>query len=59
MKKKILEFISLAISSMILLYLLASNIFNKTFIFHDWIVISIDLIAQIIIQITIMISDDE
>ncbi|MBS3119175.1 hypothetical protein J4417_05895 [Candidatus Woesearchaeota archaeon] len=54
MKKEALQFLSLIISSILLLYLLFSNIYNETFIFQDWVVVSVDLISKLIIEIIIL-----
>ena len=54
MKKKIFLFISLVISSITILYLLFVSIFRESFMFSDWIVVAVDLIAKIIIEIYVL-----
>ena len=50
MNKPALQFLSLVISSLILLYLLFINVFRNTFISSDWVVVSVDLVAKVIIE---------
>ena len=54
MNKEILLFISLIISGLTLLYLLAVNIFRDTFILTDWIIVSFDLLVKTIIEIYVL-----
>lgn len=54
MKNKILQFISLIISSLALLYLLFVNVYRNSFIFSDWVVVSVDLFAKLIIELIMM-----
>ena len=49
-RKKALLFISLLVSGLTLLYLLAVNLFRNTFIYTDWIIITFDLVVKIIIE---------
>ena len=50
MNKKTLLFISLLLSSLTLLYLLAASIFRDTFILTDWVIIAFDLMVKTIIE---------
>ena len=54
MNKKGLQFLSLTISSLILLYLLWVSLYRGTFVLNDWIVVSFDLISKIIIELIII-----
>lgn len=56
MNERALTFLSLSISSLLLLYLLFSNIYNKTFIVSDWIVVAVDLFSKLVIEIIILIK---
>ena len=58
MNRKILIFISLAISSLAILYLLFVNVFRESFIISDWVVISVDLVAKAIIEIKLLLKSD-
>lgn len=50
MNKKTLLFISLLVSGLTLLYLLAINVFRDTFIYADWIIVVFDLAVKVIIE---------
>lgn len=54
MRKKVLLFMSLVISSITLLYLLIATIFRESFIYSDWVVVAVDLLAKTIIEIYIL-----
>lgn len=54
MRKEALQFLSLVISSLLLLYLLFSNLYNETFILQDWVVVLVDLISKLIIEMIIL-----
>ena len=54
MNRKALQFLSLIISSLTLLYLLFINVFRGSFISSDWVVVSVDLMAKIIIESVIV-----
>lgn len=54
MNKKTLQFISLVIGSLTLLYLLFANVFRGTFIAGDWVVVAVGLSAKIIIESIIL-----
>ena len=54
MRHTTLQFISLVISSIALLYLLLANIFRQEFIVNDWFVVVIDLAAKTIIEAYIL-----
>lgn len=56
MNKNVLQFLSLAISSLILLYLLFINILRDTFVTSDWIVVAVDLMVKLIIEFYITFS---
>ena len=56
MRKNALQFISLVISSIALLYLLLANLFRGTFIINDWFVVMVDLIAKVIIELIILLK---
>ena len=55
MKDKTWVFISLVISSLTLLYLLAANIARSTFISTDWIVVAADLLAKVVIEFYLLV----
>ncbi len=59
MRDNTLHFLSLAISGLLLLYLLFSNVLNKTFLVHDWIVVAVDLTSKIIIELVIISKNDK
>ena len=54
MRKKILLSISLIITAITLLYLLFANLFRDSFMLSDWIIVTIDLSAKIIIESIIL-----
>ncbi len=54
MRKKILQAVSLLISSLALLYLLFINVYRHTFIISDWIVVAFDLFVKVIIEIALL-----
>jgi len=54
MREKHLLFFSMVISYLALLYLLFINIFRKTFILSDWLVIAIDLFVKLFIEFYIL-----
>lgn len=54
MKTKTLLFLSLVISSMTILYLLIASIYRESFVPSDWIVVSVDLVAKVVIEIYIL-----
>ena len=53
-KEKPLLFLSLIISSLAILYLLFINLYRGSFILSDWVVVTIDLLAKIIIELYLM-----
>ena len=55
MKDKTWVFISLVISSLTLLYLLAANIVRNAFILSDWIVVAVDLSAKVVIEFYLLV----
>lgn len=57
MRDKSLVFLSLAISSLALLYLVFANVLRNTFIISDWIVVSVDLFIKIIIELILIVKD--
>lgn len=54
MKKKRLLGLSLIISALTLIYLLFVNLFRGTFIIHDWIIVSVELSAKVVIESIIL-----
>lgn len=54
MRAKILQAVSLMISSLALLYLLFINIYRQTFIISDWVVVAFDLFVKGVIEITLL-----
>ena len=54
MMKKILQAVSLIISSLALLYLLFINLYRHTFIISDWVVVAFDLFVKVIIEIALL-----
>ncbi len=56
MRKESLQFLSLTISSLVILYLLFINILRNTFVISDWTVVIIDLAVKLIIEIYIIIE---
>ncbi|HLD72055.1 MAG TPA: hypothetical protein VJA23_00570 [Candidatus Nanoarchaeia archaeon] len=58
MRKNNLLFLSVIISSLALLYLLFINVYNHTFIIRDWIVVTVDLLAKMIIELIILFGKD-
>ncbi len=56
MKPKVLQFISLIISALALLYLLFINLYRGSFIVSDWLVVAIDLLAKAIIELIILVE---
>ena len=54
MKKNTLLAISLLITALTLLYLLFANLVRGSFILSDWIVVSVDLSAKVIIEFVIL-----
>ena len=56
MRRKVLQALSLIISSLALLYLLFVNIYKETFSVHDWSVVAVDLSVKTIIEIVLLIE---
>ena len=54
MRKKTLLGLSLIITALTLLYLLFANLFRNTFVISDWVVVSVDLSAKVIIESIIL-----
>jgi hypothetical protein len=54
MKDRTLTFLSLVLSGLILLYLLFANLYRDSLIIADWILVSVDLAAKIIIELVIL-----
>jgi hypothetical protein len=54
MKPKSLLGLSMIISALALLYLLFANIYRVTFVFSDWLVVAIDILAKVIIELIIL-----
>jgi magnesium-transporting ATPase (P-type) len=58
MKNKSLQFLSLVISALVLLYLLFVNIKRGAFVFNDWVVVTIDLLAKMVIDIILFLREE-
>ena len=56
MRKNTLQFASLSISSIALLYLLFASLYRETFMFSDWLVVFVDLFVKILIEIYILVD---
>lgn len=54
MRTRILQAVSLIISSLALLYLLFVNIYRHAFIISDWIVVAFDLFVKVVIEIALL-----
>lgn len=54
MRKRYLLFFSLVISALVLLYLLAVNIFRDTFIMSDWLIVVFDLLVKAAIELIVL-----
>lgn len=53
-RKKTLQAVSLIISSLALLYLLFINVYRDTFVLHDWVVVTADLLVKAVIEIALL-----
>ncbi len=58
MNKKSLQFFSLLISALVILYLLAVNIFRGTFITSDWLIVIFDLSVKMVVELTILFKNN-
>lgn len=58
MKKAALQFASLSLSSLALLYLLFVNVWRSSFIVSDWFVVVVDLAVKIIVEFYILVRRD-
>lgn len=58
MRKKSLQFASLSLSSLVLLYLLFVSVWRGNFIVSDWIVVMIDLAVKIIVEWYVLVVKD-
>ena len=54
MNKRTLQFASLSISALALLYLLFVSLWRNSFIFSDWLVVAIDLAVKVIVELYIL-----
>ncbi len=54
MNTKALQFASLSISALSLLYLLFVNVWRGEFIFSDWLVVAIDLTVKVIVELYVL-----
>jgi hypothetical protein len=52
--RKTLQALSLVITALTLLYLLFANIYRQSFIFSDWVVVTVDLLAKTVIEIMLL-----
>ncbi|MBS3120892.1 hypothetical protein J4420_04200 [Candidatus Woesearchaeota archaeon] len=51
MRKKAIQFASLTLSALSLLYLLFVNLWRGDFMFSDWLVVAIDLAVKVIVEL--------
>ena len=56
MNRKLLQFFSLVISALALLYLLFANLIRGTFIASDWAVVSVDLGVKVVIEAVLLLN---
>lgn len=56
MNIKLLQFLSIVVSSLALLYLLFANLYRQTFVKSDWFVVVIDLFVKTFVDIFIVIK---
>ncbi len=56
MNKRVLQFASLSLSALSLLYLLFINLWRGDFIFSDWLVVAIDLTVKVIVELYILLE---
>lgn len=54
MNRKSLQFLSLVLSSLILLFLLFSDLYRDIFDAFNWSIIIIDILAKVIIEIVLL-----
>lgn len=59
MNKKLLLFVGSVISALALLFLLFMDVANDKFVLLNWSIVSFDLLANIIINIYIMITEKD
>lgn len=57
MKKKAIQFASLTLSALSLLYLLFVNLWRGDFIFSDWLVVAIDLTVKVMVELYLLVED--
>ncbi len=55
MNERTLLFLSLALSSVALLYLLIANLVRGSFMLTDWVIVSMDLAIKVMIELYILI----
>ena len=56
MNRRLLQFFSLIISALALLYLLFANLIRGTFITSDWTVVSVDLGVKVVIEAVLVLN---
>jgi len=56
MKISFLQRLSLIISALALLYLLFINVYKRTFVSSDWLVVTVDLFAKLLIEIIVILK---
>ena len=56
MKAKALQYASLTLSALSLLYLLFVNLLRGDFIFSDWLVVAIDLAVKVIVEFYLLVE---
>lgn len=57
MRKKAIQFASLTLSALSLLYLLFVNLWRGDFIFSDWLVVAIDLAVKVMVELYLLVDD--
>jgi len=59
MNTKILQGISLFITAMVLLYLLLASLNRDTFVISDWLIVTFDLLAKLIVESMLLFKQKE
>ncbi len=57
MRKNAIQFASLTLSALSLLYLLFVNLWRGDFIFSDWLVVAIDLAVKVMVELYLLVDD--
>ena len=58
MNKKALQFASLSLSALSLLYLLFVSLWRGSFLFSDWLVVAIDLTVKVIVESYVFLEEE-